>query len=144
MQVFKFGLFGHRWKERDELFLIVSDTGRLDVSTAHPSSLKKAMSRENFSRHVGAEDRARKLIIPPEDKISIISDVTYIGSVKIDQDVWRHFVFVVGHDFCFKERLGREYITSTANLEASLGPVNGPVVEEVIANQVPYLKILQS
>ena len=143
MEVFKFGRFGHRWKELDELFLIVSDTRRLDVSTAHPSLLKKAMSRENFSSHVSAPDRARKLIIPPEDKISVITDLTYLGSVMIEEDVWRHFVFVVGHDFCFKERLGREYITSTANLEASLGSVNGPVVADVIANQVPHVKILQ-
>ena len=143
MKVFKFGCFGHRWKELDELFLIVSDTGRLDVSTAHPSLLKKAMFRENFPTYVSASDRAKKLIIPLEDKISVITDLAYIGSVMIEEEVWRHFVFVVGHDFCFKERLGREYITSTSNLVASLGLVNGLVVEGVIANQVPHVKILQ-
>ena len=144
MEIFKFGLFGHKWKEVDELFLIVSDSLRLDVSTAHPNSLKAAMRREKFSSHVSAEERAKKLIIPPEDKISVITDITYLGSVMIiDQEAWRHFVFVAGHDFCFKERLGREYITSTSNLVASIGPVNGPVVENIIHDLVPHMKIMQ-
>ncbi|MBY0538229.1 hypothetical protein K2P47_02415 [Patescibacteria group bacterium] len=101
------------------------------------------MNRERFATFVSPEERARKLIIPPEDKISIITELNYVGSVKIDEEAWRHFVFVVGHDFCFKDRLGREYVTSTANLRANLGQVNGPVVEEIIANRVPHLKILQ-
>ncbi len=143
MHVFKFGIFGHKWKPNDELYIIVSDTIRWDVSTAHPTRLKNAMQRENFSPHVSAEERAKKLIVPPEDNISVVTELSYIGSVEIKIDVWRHFVFVVGNDFCFKDRIGREYITSTANLVASFGPVNGPVVEDVILNRVPHVNILQ-
>jgi hypothetical protein len=100
------------------------------------------MQRERFKPYVGPERRARKLIIPPEDKISVITELAYVGSVQINEEMWRHFVFVVGRDFLFKARLGREYITSTANLVASLGQVNGPVVEEVIVKHVPHLTIL--
>lgn len=143
MQVFNFGFFSHLWKKDDELFLIVSDTERLDVSTAHPNLLKNVMTRERFRSFVSPEERARKLIVPPEDKISKITELKYVGSVQIDEGVWRHFVFVVGRDFRFKDRLGREYITSTVNLVANLGQVNGPVVEKVITSYVPHLTILQ-
>lgn len=143
MQVFDFGIFGHKWKKDDELYIIVSDIIERDVSTAHPTGLKTAMQREKFSPHVGAKKRAKKLIVPPKDKISVLTELSYIGSVEIEADVWRHFVFVVGNNFSFKARIGREYITSTTNLVASFGPVNGPVVEDVLVNLVPPVNILQ-
>ena len=144
MQVFKFGIFGRKWKLNDELYIIVSDTIKRNVSTAHPTGLKKAMQRKKFPSHVSAEERARKLIVPPEDNISVLTELSYIGSVEIETDVWRHFVFVVGNDFCFKERIGRECITSTANLVANFGPVNGPIIEDILVHRVPHVNILQS
>lgn len=142
MKMFTFGFFQQRWKENDELFLVVSDTDRCDVSTTHRRRLQHIMSQAKFPSPLAPVERAITLLKPSGDNVSVLSTVVYLGSVEISPEVWRHFVFVEGHDFSFKDRLGREFITSTADLSANFGLINGPVIEEVIRNRVAYLTIV--
>ncbi len=121
-----------------ELVIVVYDPVPADSAFSRPSP--RMVSAAVAKQHTiwGAAKRVQTLLVPPSDRVTSDVMVNEFRRVEVN-GVDRFYFMVSGHNFSFGKRLRRQFFQPDS-AAAMFGPVDGPVVAEMIQNFLDVLK----
>jgi hypothetical protein len=126
-------------KDRPVMTIIVYDELLLTFSRPHPVRARRVIARQGWS--LAPVTRARKLLKPKDDTVTVITEATLFHS-ELRDGVGREYVLIRGHHFSFGDpnRMGRDYFDpKTDNLRAKFGEPDGQYVEAMLEQHFPEL-----
>ncbi|MFN3693320.1 MAG: hypothetical protein ACK4SL_04515 [Candidatus Paceibacteria bacterium] len=124
--------------KRPELVIVVHDPvpGESPFSRPSPRIVSTMVAKQPSIW--GVAKRVQMLLVPPNDRVTNSFTVHESRRVEVN-GVDRFYFMVSGHNFSFGKRLRRQFF-QPGSAAAMFGPVDGPVVEEMIQKFLDELK----